>query len=130
MPSATRIIPKEFELLSRERHARNVAYGNDIRRRRCLASVWQEYAGANLSGNVVCDVIGLASCRVRREARLDWKFSAMWHDVVCDLVHFVEPCRLRLLDSCGNRASWRVRQMDPMDSLRRVEVVCGLASLA
>ena len=95
MSSTTWIIPKEFELLSRKRHAQDVAYGNDIRKRRCLASVWQEYAGDDLSGIVVCDVIGLASCRVQREARLDWKLSAMLHEVICNLVHFVEPCHLR-----------------------------------
>ena len=77
MSSATRIIPKEFELLSQKRHVRDVAYGNDIRRRRFLASVWQEYAGDDLSGNVVYDVIGTASCHVRCEARIDWKLSAM-----------------------------------------------------
>ena len=76
MSSATWVIPKEFELLSRRRHALDV-YGNDIRRRCCFASAWQEYAGDDLSGSVVCDVRGLTSCRVCRETGRSWMSTAI-----------------------------------------------------
>ena len=62
---------KKFELLSQIRHARGV-YRKVIRRRCYFVSAWQEYAGDDLSGNVVCDVIGQTSCRVRRKTGRDW----------------------------------------------------------
>ena len=52
-----------------------------------VMQVWQEYAGDDLSGYVVCDIRGLTSCRVRREAGRSWMSTAMCRDVVCGLVH-------------------------------------------
>ena len=52
-----------------------------------VSQVWQEYAGDDLSGYDVCDIRGLTSCRVRREAGRSWMLTARCNDVVCDLVY-------------------------------------------
>ena len=51
-----------------------------------VMQVWQEYAGDDLSGYVVCDIRGLTSCHVQREAGCSWVSTATYQDVVCDLV--------------------------------------------
>ena len=65
----------------------------DIRRRHCLANVWQVCAGDDLSGYVVCGIGGMTSCRVCREAWRSCMSTAICQNVI------------RVLVQCGTMSS-------------------------
>ena len=50
-----------------------------------VSQVWQEDAGDDLNGNVLCNIRGWTSCRVHREAGRSWMSAAMCRDIVCGL---------------------------------------------